>query len=110
MRGKPMKDKIRLDFTNTEKATVMKSLNLLRNNLAAQGRTTDSIDEIILAVNEYKTELDICDIKIIINALNTMRYKLKSANQPRDNVNYILLKMIEKVDKKTINFKEAYER
>ena len=74
---------------------------MLRNYLAAQERSTDSIDEIILKVSDKnKVELDTFDSKIIINALNTMRYKLKSDNQPRNEVNDILLKMIDETDSK----------
>ena len=74
-----MKDKIRFDLTDSERTIIIKSLNMLRNYLSAQERSTDSVDEIILKVSDnHKVELDTFDSKIIINALNTMRYKLKN--------------------------------
>lgn len=96
-----MKDKIRFDLTDNERTTIIKSLNMLRNYLSAQERSTDSIDEILLKVRDgHRVELDTFDAKIIINALNTMRYKLKSDNQPRGEVNDILLKMIDETESK----------
>lgn len=96
-----MKDKIKFDLSDSERTIIIKSLNMLRNYLAAQERATNSVDEIILKVSDKnKVELDTFDSKIIINALNTMRYKLKSDNQPRNEVNDILLKMIDETDSK----------
>ena len=97
-----MKDKIKFDLTDVEKSIITKSLNMLRNYLSAQERSTDSVDEIIVKINSHKVELDTFDSKIVINALNNMRYKLKSNNQPRGEVNDILLKMIDETDKKKV--------
>ena len=97
-----MKDKIKFDLTDVEKSIITKSLNMLRNYLSVQERATDSVDEIIVKINSHKVELDTFDSKIIINALNNMRYKLKSNNQPRGEVNDILLKMIDETDKKKV--------
>lgn len=97
-----MKDKIRFDLTDVEKSIITKSLNMLRNYLSAQERSTDSVDEILVKVNNNKVDLDSFDAKIIINALNNLRYKLKSDNQPRGEVNDILLKMIDETDKKKV--------
>lgn len=97
-----MKDKIKFDLTDVEKSIITKSLNMLRNYLSAQERSTDSVDEILVKINSRKVELDIFDSKIVINALNNMRYKLKSNNQPRGEVNDILLKMIDETDKKKV--------
>ena len=97
-----MKDKIKFDLTDAEKSIITKSLNMLRNYLSAQERSTDSVDEIIVKINSRKVELDTFDSKIVINALNNMRYKLKSNNQPRGEVNDILLKMIDETDKKKV--------
>ena len=95
-----MKDKIKFDLTDAEKSIITKSLNMLRNYLSAQERSTDSVDEILVKINSRKVELDTFDSKIVINALNNTRYKLKSNNQPRGEVNDILLKMIDETDKK----------
>lgn len=97
-----MKDKIKFDFTDGEKSIITNSLNMLRNYLSAQERPTESVDEIIIKINNHKVELDTFDSKIVINALNNMRYKLKSNNQPRGEINNILLKMINETDKKRI--------
>lgn len=97
-----MKDKIKFDLTDVEKSIITKSLNMLRNYLSAQERSTDSVDEILVKINSHKVELDTFDSKIVINALNNMRYKLKSNNQPRGEVNDILLKMIDETDKKKV--------
>ncbi len=95
-----MKDKIKFDLTDVEKSIITKSLNMLRNYLSTQKRSTESVDEILIKVNSHKVELDSFDSKIIINALNNMRYKLKSNNQPRTDVNDIILKMIDETGKK----------
>ena len=97
-----MKDKIKFDLTDGEKSIITNSLNMLRNYLSAQERPTESVDEIIIKINNHKVELDTFDSKIVINALNNMRYKLKSNNQPRGEVNDILLKMIDETDKKKV--------
>lgn len=97
-----MKDKIKLDINEEEKSLIVKSLNLLRNYLSAQDRSTDSIDEILLKLSKHKIELDSFDAKIIINSLNNYRYKLKNEGLPRSNVNDILLKMIDETDKKKL--------
>lgn len=98
-----MKDKIKFDLTDNERTLIITSLNMLRNYLVAQERSTDSVDEIILKISDKsKIELDSFDAKIIINSLNNMRYKLKSENQPRSEVNDILLKMIDETDKKKL--------
>ena len=98
-----MKDKIRFDLTDNERTIIIKSLNMLRNYLSAQQRSTASVDEIIVKVSEHhKVDLDIFDAKIVANALNNMRYKLKSDNQPRSDVNDILLKVIDETDKKKV--------
>lgn len=105
-----MKDKIKIELCDNEKNLIIKSLALFRNYLTAQDRSTDSVDEILLKVNDKgKVEIDTFDAGIVINALNTMRYKLKNENQPRTEVNAILLKLINETDKKT-NFKEVSER
>ena len=39
-----MKDKIKFDLTDVEKSIITKSLNMLRNYLSAQERSTDSVD------------------------------------------------------------------
>ncbi len=105
-----MKGKIKLELSDNEKNLIVKSLAMFRNYLTAQDRPTDSFDEIILKVNDKgKVEIDTFDVGIVINALNTVRYKLKNENQPRTEVNAILLKLIDETDKKT-NFKEVNER
>ena len=98
-----MKDKLKFDLNDNEKNIILKSLTMFRNYLIAQDRSTESVDEIISKVNEKrKVELDTFDAGIVINALNTMRYKLKNENQPRTDVNDILLKMIDENDKKKL--------
>ena len=55
---------------------------------------------------EYgKIEIDKYEIGIIINALNNYRYKLKSMNESRSEVNELLLRLLddsEKVSKKKV--------
>ena len=97
-----MKDKIKLELCDTERKLIIASLTMFKNYLIAQDRSTDSIDEIIIKLSDKsKIELDTFDAGIVINALNT-RYKLKSENQPRTEVNDILLKMIDETDKKKL--------
>lgn len=94
-----MKDKIRFDLTDNERTTIIKSLNLLRNYLATQERSTASVDEILLKMSDsHRFELDTFDARIVINSLDIMRTKLKHENQPRGELNDILLKVIDKVD------------
>lgn len=106
-----MKDKIKLELCENEKDIIIKSLTMFKNYLTAQDRANDSIDEIILKINDKsKVSLDSFDAGIVINALNTMRFNLKNENQSRTDVNDILLKMIDETDKKGIKFKEVKER
>ncbi len=101
-----MKDKIKCEFTVEESNLIIKSLNLLRNYLSKQERTTETVDEIIIKITEYgKIEIDKYEIGIIINALNNYRYKLKSMNESRSEVNELLLRLLddsEKVSKKKV--------
>ena len=101
-----MKDKIKCEFTVEESNLIIKSLNLLRNYLSKQERTTETVDEIIIKITEYgKIEIDKYEIGIIINALNNYRYKLKSMNESRSEVNVLLLRLLddsEKVSKKKV--------
>ena len=79
-----MKDTIKCEFTIEESNLIIKSLNLLRNYLSKQERTTETVDEIIIKITEYgKIEIDKYEIGIIINALNNYRYKLKRMNETR---------------------------
>ena len=106
-----MKDRIKLDLSDNERTIIIKALNLLRNYLKIQERSTDFIDEIILKVSDKsKLNIDTFDFKIIINALNTMRYKLKSENQPRGEVNDILLKLIDETEGKKTTIRKENER
>ncbi len=109
-----MKDKIKCEFTVEESNLIIKSLNLLRNYLSKQERTTETVDEIIIKITEYgKIEIDKYEIGIIINALNNYRYKLKSMNESRSEVNELLLRLLddsEKVSKKKSPFKDNHER
>lgn len=101
-----MKDTIKCEFTVEERNLIIKSLNLLRNYLSKQERTTETVDEIIIKITEYgKIEIDKYEIGIIINALNNYRYKLKSMNESRSEVNELLLRLLddsEKVGKKKV--------
>ena len=101
-----MKDTKKFEFTIEESNLIIKSLNLLRNYLSKQERTTESVDEIIIKITEYgKIEIDKYEIGIIINALNNYRYKLKSMNESRSEVNELLLRLLddsEKVSKKKV--------
>ena len=101
-----MKDTIKYEFTILESNLIIKSLNLLRNYLSKQERTTETVDEIIIKITEYgKIEIDKYEIGIIINALNNYRYKLKSMNESRSEVNELLLRLLddsEKVSKKKV--------
>ena len=101
-----MKDTIKYEFTIEESNLIIKSLNLLRNYLSKQERTTETVDEIIIKITEYgKIEIDKYEIGIIINALNNYRYKLKSMNESRSEVNELLLRLLddsEKVSKKKV--------
>ncbi len=94
-----MIDKIRYDFSMEEKSVIIKSLNLLRNYLSAQDRSTDSIDEILSKLDSHKVAFDKFELGIIINALNNYRYKLKSMNESRSDVNELLLKIIDDTEK-----------
>lgn len=109
-----MKDTIKYEFTIEESNLIIKSLNLLRNYLSKQERTTETVDEIIIKITEYgKIEIDKYEIGIIINALNNYRYKLKSMNESRSEVNELLLRLLddsEKVSKKKSPFKDNHER
>ena len=101
-----MKDKYKFDLSEEEKIIIVKALNLFRNNLIAQDRPFEAIDDILLKINEKnKLELDLVDTNIIINSLNNYRHKLKSENQPRTEVNSILSKMIEETDKKKLTLR-----
>lgn len=94
-----MKDTIKCEFTIEESNLIIKSLNLLRNYLSKQERTTETVDEIIIKITEYgKIEIDKYEIGIIINALNNYRYKLKSMNESRSEVNELLLRLIDDSD------------
>ena len=54
-----MKDTIKCEFTIEESNLIIKSLNLLRNYLSKQERTTETVDEIIIKITEYgKIEID----------------------------------------------------
>lgn len=101
-----MKDTIKCEFTIEESNLIIKSLNLLRNYLSKQERTTETVDEIIIKITKYgKIEIDKYEIGIIINALNNYRYKLKSMNESRSEVNELLLRLLddsEKVSKKKV--------
>lgn len=98
-----MKNELKFELLDEEKNIILNSLTMFRNYLSAQDRPTDSVDEIILKVNDKrKFEIDTFDAGIVINALNTMRYKLKNENRPRTEVNSILLKIIEQTDKKKL--------
>lgn len=90
-----MKDKIKYEFSPEEHDVVMRSLNLLRNYLTAQDRPTDAVDEILCKLNNGKVHFDKLELRIVINALDNYRYKLKNMNEPRGEVNDILLKMID---------------
>lgn len=109
-----MKDTIKYEFTILESNLIIKSLNLLRNYLSKQERTTETVDEIIIKLSEYgKMDMDKYEIGIIINALNNYRYKLKSMNESRSEVNELLLRLLddsEKVSKKKSPFKDNHER
>ncbi|UKI28276.1 MAG: hypothetical protein L6V78_04745 [Clostridium sp.] len=74
-----MKDTIKCEFTMLESNLIIKSLNLLRNYLSKQERTTETVDEIIIKLSEYGKKWIWISTKIgiIINALNNYRYKLK---------------------------------
>ena len=101
-----MKDTIKYEFTILESNLIIKLLNLLRNYLSKQERSTESVDEIIIKLSEYgKMDMDKYEIGIIINALNNYRYKLKSMNESRSEVNELLLRLLddsEKVSKKKV--------
>lgn len=101
-----MKDTIKSEFTILESNLIIKSLNLLRNCLSKQERSTESVDEIIIKLSDYgKMDMDKYEIGIIINALNNYRYKLKSMNESRSEVNELLLRLLddsEKVSKKKV--------
>ena len=101
-----MKDTIKYEFTILESNLIIKSLNLLRNYLSKQERSTESVDEIIIKLSDYgKTDMDKYEIGIIINALNNYRYKLKSMNESRNEVHELLLILLddsEKVSKKKV--------
>ena len=101
-----MKDTIKCEFTVEESNLIIKSLNLLRNYLSKQERSTESVDEIIIKLSDYeKMDMDKYEIGIIINALNNYRYKLKSMNESRSEVNELLLRLLddsEKVSKKKV--------
>lgn len=102
-----MKDKIKFEFTIDEKSEIIKSLNFLRNYLTSQNRPIESLNEIIIKVGDNgKTELDKYEIGLTINALNNYRYKLKSANLSRKEINTILLKIINITEKKELIKKE----
>lgn len=90
-----MRDKIKYEFSPGEHDAVLRSLNMLHNYLAAQDRSTDAVDEIICKLNNGKVHFDKVELGIVINALNNYRYKLKNMNEPRAEVNDILLKMID---------------
>lgn len=98
-----MKDKIKFDFKDEERSLIIKALNMFGNYLSAQDKSTDSVDEILLKLEDTsKVELDKYEMGTTINALNSYRYKLKSMNMPRTEVNDILLKMIDETDKKKV--------
>ena len=48
-----MKDTIKYEFTILESNLIIKSLNLLRNYLSKQERSTESVDEIIIKLSDY---------------------------------------------------------
>ena len=90
-----MKEKIKYQFNPQEQDIILRSLNLLHNYLKAQDHLTDAVDEIISKLNDGRVHFDKYELGIVINALNNYRYKLKNMNEPRTEVNDILLKMIE---------------
>lgn len=99
-----MKDTIKCEFTVEESNLIIKSLNLLRNYLSKQERTTETVDEIIIKITEYgKIEIDKYEIGIIINALNNYRYKLKSMNESRSEVNELLLRLLDDSEKVSVS-------
>lgn len=105
-----MRNKFHFNFQVEERNLIIESLNSFRNYLKNQDRTTDSIDNLLIKINDSsKVELNDYDVKITINALNTWRYKLKNENKPRDEVNNVLLKLINVIEKPS-HLKEAYER
>lgn len=105
-----MKDTIRYEFTLNESNLIIKSLTLLRNYLSNQDRSTESVDEIIIKLTDYgKTDMDKYELGIVINALNNYRYKLKSMNESRNDINELLLRLLddsEKVGKKKVLIKK----
>ena len=57
-----MKDTIKYEFTILESNLIIKSLNLLRNYLSKQERSTESVDEIIIKLSDYgKMDMDMND-------------------------------------------------
>ena len=105
-----MKDKIKFEFIIDEKSEIIKSLTFLRNYLTSQNKSTESIDELIVKWGESgKIELDKYEVGLTINALNNYRYKLKSANLSRKEINSILLRIINITERKEL-LKKGNER
>lgn len=100
-----MKDNIKFEFSNDEKSLITKSLNNWRNELVSENKSTESIDEILVNIQDNKVELDYIDAKILINSLNNYRYKLKDVGLSCSNVNDVLLKIINETDKKKLQLR-----
>jgi len=98
-----MKDKLKFEFSDNERSLILEALNIFRNNLAFQGRTTDAIDEILIKLSDKsKVEFDRIETNIMINTLNNLRFFIKLKQQSPNEVNDILLKLIDETDKKKV--------
>ena len=61
-----MNDKIKFSLTESEESWILKSLVLFKNNLIAQNRATNDIDDIILRISsKHKIDLDTIDAGLI---------------------------------------------
>ena len=98
-----MKDTIKFDYNSDEKALIIKSITMLRNELLSQERDVAVVDDILLKFSDgNRVELDVYDYKIVISALNNLRTSIKEQNQSPIEVSNIILRMIEQNGKKKV--------